>query len=76
MIEKLIVAAVSAIFAAGVAWGALKQLRKDLNGLGQRTRTDADGVGKKINRLEIVTLMFCPAEKREEIGRLFLESRK
>jgi hypothetical protein len=71
MTKELIIASVSFIFGAGVAWGMLKQVRKDLNGLGARTRMDADGLGKKINRLEHVALAFCPEEQREKIFNAF-----
>jgi len=57
MIEKLIIAAVSVVFSAGVAWAMLKQLRRDVNGL-----------GRKVNRMKDAHLTFCPAEQRKEIA--------
>jgi hypothetical protein len=62
VIEKIIIAGVTAIFAAGVAWAGLKQLRKDVNGL-----------GRKFNRMERAIMAFCPDDKREKIA-AFLES--
>jgi hypothetical protein len=59
--EKIIIAAVSAVFGAGAAWATLKRMAKDVN-----------GVGRKVNRLYVATLVFCPDEKREAIAK-FLE---
>lgn len=61
MPEKLIISAVSAIFGAGVAWGILKQMRRDVT-----------GIGRKMHRIEIVTLMYCPENQREKVGNIFL----
>jgi len=57
VIEKLLIALVSGIFSAGVAWGMLKQLRRDVNGL-----------GRKVNRLKDMNLAFCPPDQRREIA--------
>jgi len=66
MLEKVIIAGVSAIFAAGVAWGTARaiigQLRKDVNGL-----------GRKVNRMKDAHLVFCSESQRKEIAE-FLKS--
>jgi len=66
MVEKIIIAGVSAIFAAGVAWGTahtmLGQLRRDVNGL-----------GRKVNRMKDAHLVFCSESQRREIAE-FLKS--
>jgi hypothetical protein len=61
MIEKIVLAAVGAVFAAGGAWSMMKQLRRDVN-----------GIGRKTHRIELITLMYCPEEQRKELGNIFL----
>lgn len=36
MLEKIFIAAVSAIFGAGAAWATLKRIGKDVNGIGRK----------------------------------------
>ncbi len=66
MLEKIAIAGVSAVFAAGVAWGIsraqLDQLRKDVN-----------GIGRKMNRLKDAQLVFCSESQRKELAE-FLRS--
>lgn len=57
MIERLIIAGVGAVFGAGAAWAMLKELRRHVN-----------GIGKKVNRLILLHLAFCPEDQRKAIA--------
>jgi hypothetical protein len=57
VIDKIVIASVSAVFGAGVAWATLKRMGKDVN-----------GIGRKVNRLKDAALVFCPPEQRKEIA--------
>jgi len=60
--DAALLAAVAAVFGAGVAWGVMRsraeRLRKDLNGL-----------GKKYARLRDALLLAVPPEKKDELIR-------
>lgn len=78
MIEKLLIAAASSLVSGGIALGMAKakidQLRRDVNNLGSLRRKDVDGVGRKLNRLELVLLGYCKEDQRRELVKLFLDS--
>ncbi|HXU18964.1 MAG TPA: hypothetical protein VN788_00115 [Verrucomicrobiae bacterium] len=52
----------SALFGAGVSWGAMRELVK-------RLRLDLNGVGKKYGRLRDALLLAVPPEKKDELIR-------
>lgn len=52
---------VSAIFGAGVAWGAFSRMRKDVNGIGAATRR---------NHWNTLIALMVITEKREDRQRL------
>lgn len=58
MIEKLGIAAISAIFGAGVAWGMLKTLERHVNGL-----------GRKVNAMRDAMLTYWPEDSRKDVAK-------
>lgn len=57
---EIMVAAASVIFSAGGAWYAVRQTRKDCNGLGRKT-----------GRLFLALLLIAPPEKKDELIKFF-----
>ena len=65
LIVQMLIAAVSAIFGAGVAWGMMRTqaaaMRKDVNALGAIVRRD---------RWNLMMALFVTLEKRDDRQRL------
>jgi hypothetical protein len=64
-----------AIFAFGGFVVSMRRMKGDLNGLGLRTRRDADRNNVRFLTIVIATLVYEEdLDKRRELGKMFLES--
>jgi hypothetical protein len=63
MTGEILTGAVTIVFCCGMAWTWLKQVRRDVNGL-----------GRKINKLQLLAVANEADEsKRKELARMILE---
>jgi hypothetical protein len=66
--------AVVIFLACGVYFGH-KQLKRDVNGLGLRTRADAERANFRFLTTVVATLVYeNDTDKRRELGKMFLEA--
>jgi len=64
-----------AIFAFGGFVFSVRQLKRDLNGLGARTRRDAERNDFRFLTTVVATLVYeDDLDKRRELGKMFLEA--
>jgi hypothetical protein len=71
---KIAIFVLTAVFSAGGAWFAVKQMRKDLNGIGGkvgRVQTESD---RRFMILSIALLAMCEEKDRERIADKVLEA--
>jgi hypothetical protein len=63
-----------AIFGAGALFAGIRQLRKDLNGVGARQRAEAERAHYRFMTILVVLLTYTDnKEDRIQIGKRFLE---
>lgn len=60
-------------FAAGGAWAVVKQMRKDLNGLGAKSNRIEQDSNRKFTALAILLMAAAPDEDRELLADRLLD---
>jgi hypothetical protein len=71
---QAIIWAVGVIFGAGGAWAALRQTRRDMNGIGTKTRLIEDKAADRYTAISFAILISAPEDKRLAVAQILLNA--
>jgi hypothetical protein len=72
MVAELLIALFSLAFGAGGAYFALKQGRKDVNGLGRKVNSESTKSETRYNRLCLALMLVCDPQQKNKIASILL----
>jgi hypothetical protein len=65
---------VGVIFGAGGAWFLVKQMRRDLNGIGAKARLIEDKAADRYIAISFAILLSAPEDKRRAVAQILLNA--
>lgn len=61
------------IFSAGIAWGTLARVRRDVDGIGRKVNEGERIAARRYHNCSLAILQAAPPEKESEISQLLKE---